>query len=89
MLALPAPLVRGLSVVGIGAAIVLSHLSFATAKTHPKPVPPRLAVDNRADVSSTGSIGKIRNLADNCYWETLDEESVTGNSAAPRVETCD
>jgi hypothetical protein len=89
MLAVSAPLVRGLSVVAIGAAIVLSHLSFATAKTKREQVAAQVGAESKADVSSTGSIGERRNLSDNCYWEFVPDVSATGTFTVRRVQECD
>jgi len=89
MHAISAPVLRGLSVLAIGATIVLSHLSFATAKTQKAQIPAQVAVQSKVDISSTGSIEKHESLADNCYWELVSEEAPAGTLTVRRVQECD
>jgi hypothetical protein len=90
MSALPAPFVRGLSVLAIGAALVLSHITFAAAAAPKKTqLAPSLAAGDAIDVVSTGSIARERELADNCYFEVFKEGSKTGKVVTRRVQECD
>jgi hypothetical protein len=89
MPALPAPAVRGLSVLAIGAVLVLSHITFGTAKTKQASLPSRAVAASNVDVSSTGSIGGRSRLADNCYWEQVSETNAAGRITTRRVQECD
>ena len=89
MLSVPAPLVRGLWVLAIGTSFIVGHVTFAAADQKTAPRPTRGSAPSQADVVSTGSIGKQALLADNCYWETVSEETSPGTIILRRVQECD
>jgi hypothetical protein len=87
MTLLPAPLLRGLTLLAIGGALAVGHATFATAAS-PKPV--RVAASaSTADVTATGSIGADGDLAENCWVEVVREKTAGGRTVARRVHECD
>ena len=89
MIALPAPLLRGLSVLAVGAALTLGHITLAAAATKPAQVASAARLTRVADVETTGSITSGRELADNCYIEVVREKTTTGKILTRRVHECD
>jgi hypothetical protein len=89
MFTVPAPLVRGLSVVVIGAVLVLSHITFATAKPKHARAPEPVGAPSEVDVSSTGSIDSRQKLPENCYWDMTSEVNAAGTIIIRRVRECD
>ena len=87
---LPAPLLRGLSVLAIGGALAIGHITFASAA----PVQPMQAASASAamakgDVATTGSVGSDEALGENCYLELVQEKSARGKTVTRRVHECD
>jgi multidrug efflux pump subunit AcrA (membrane-fusion protein) len=89
MTALPAPLLRGLSVLALGAAVTLGHITFAAAASKPVQVASATSLTRVADVDATGSITSGRELADNCYFEVVREKTASGKVLTRRVHECD
>ncbi len=89
MTALSAPLVRGLSLVVLGAALALSHITFAAAASKPVQVASAAGLTRVADVETTDSITSGRELADNCYFEVVREKTASGKVLTRRVHECD
>jgi hypothetical protein len=89
MFAVPAPLVRGLSVVAIGAVLVVSHITFATATPKQARAPESVRASSEVDVSVTGSIESRQKMPENCYWEMISEVSAAGTIITRRVQECD
>jgi multidrug efflux pump subunit AcrA (membrane-fusion protein) len=88
MIALPAPLLRGLSVLALGAAATLGHITFAAAAEKPVRLA-SAALAKSADVDATGSTTSGRELADNCYFEVVREKTASGKILTRRVHECD
>jgi hypothetical protein len=88
MIALPAPLLRGLSVLALGAAATLGHITFAAAAEKPVRLA-SAALAKSADVDATGSTTSGRELADNCYFEVVREKTASGKTLTRRVHECD
>ena len=88
MIALPAPLLRGLSVLALGAAATLGHITFAAAAEKPVRLA-SAALPKSADVDATGSTTSGRELADNCYFEVVREKTASGKILTRRVHECD
>ena len=88
MIALPAPLLRGLSVLALGAAATLGHITFAAAAEKPVRLA-SAALAKSADVDATGSTTSGRELADNCYFEVVREKTASGKILTHRVHECD
>jgi hypothetical protein len=87
MLSLSAPFVRGLSVLAIGAALVVGHITFAAAGQ--KQGATTSVSATTTDVTSTGSIGKHEELAENCYFEIERVQTAAGKTTIRRVQECD
>ena len=67
MTALPAPLLRGLTVIAIGGVLAVSHIAFASAApAKATQVAAATSLVAQADVSTTGSIGSGEELGENC-----------------------
>ena len=88
MTGLPAPLLRGLSVLALGAAATLGHITFAAAAEKPVRLA-SAALAKSADVDATGSTTSGRELADNCYFEVVREKTASGKILTRRVHECD
>jgi hypothetical protein len=88
MIARPAPLLRGLSVLALGAAATLGHITFAAAAEKPVRLA-SAALAKSADVDATGSTTSGRELADNCYVEVVREMTATGKILTHHVHECD
>ncbi len=89
MTGLPAPLLRGLSVLALGAAVTLGHITFAAAASKTVQVASAAGLTRVADVETTGSITSGRELADNCYIEVVREKTASGKIRTHRVHECD
>jgi hypothetical protein len=90
MTLLPAPLLRGLSVLAIGGAIAISHVTFASAApTKLMQVASASAALSKGDVATTGSISADEALGENCYLELVQEKSARGKTVTRRVHECD
>jgi hypothetical protein len=88
MISLPAPLLRGLSVLAIGGALAIGHVTFASAA--PKAMQVAVAsVAAESDVTITSSIGSDEALGENCYVQVLPEWNVRGKTVIRRVHECD
>jgi hypothetical protein len=66
MTALPAPLLRGLSVLALGAAVTLGHITFAAAASKPVQVASATGLTRVADVDATGSTNSGRERVHEC-----------------------
>jgi len=87
---LPAPLLRGLSVLAIGGALAIGHITFASAApVQPMQAASASAVMAKGDVATTGSIGSDGALGENCYLELVQEKSARGKTVTRRVHECD
>ncbi len=84
---LPAPLLRGLSLLALGGALAIGHVTFATAAS-PKPVQVASVV-SKVDVTTTGSINASEELGENCWVEVVREKTSSGRTVARRVHECD
>jgi hypothetical protein len=84
-----APLIRGLSVAGIGVLLTLSHIMFAAASAPAS----RLASDAHAeraiDIDHTSSISAEEPHAENCYGERQVVKSIRGKSMVLHISECD
>jgi hypothetical protein len=90
MTSLPAPLLRGLTIVAIGSTLVLSHIAFATAAPAPMQVVSAVSiVKETAGVDSTSSNSLGWELAENCYIEIQPVKSVRGKTIMARTYECD
>jgi hypothetical protein len=69
--------------------LVLSHVTFATAKPKPTQAAEPVGASSEIDVSSTGAIQSRQELPENCYWEMSSEVSATGTIITRRVQECD
>ncbi len=88
MISLPAPLLRGLSVLAIGGALAIGHITFASAA--PKATQVAFAsVAAESDVTITSAIGSDEALGENCYVEVVPERNVRGKTVTRRVHECD
>ena len=87
MHSLPAPFLRAVSVLALGAALVLSHINFAAA--NPERGSATNASQIKANVAATGSITSRDGLADNCYFEFVSEDGATDRRSLRRVQECD
>jgi hypothetical protein len=81
-------LLRGLTVLGLGATIALAHVSFAAAASK-DPSAPRPLTMAKADVETTGSVAKGPVLAENCYFERVEVRLPSGKSVMRPVQECD
>jgi hypothetical protein len=88
MIALPAPLLRGLSVLALGAAVTLGHITFAAAAEKPVRLA-SAALSKGVDVQVTGSTMPEQALAENCYFEVVREKAASGKILTRRVHQCD
>jgi hypothetical protein len=87
---LPAPLLRGLSLLALGGALAIGHVTFATAaSTKPMQVASSASMTPKADVTTTGSIGSDEELGENCWVEVVREKTSSGRTVARRVHECD
>jgi len=75
MTRIPAPLLRGLTVVGIGATLVVGHITFAAAQN-------ATATTGRATETATAH-------GENCYLDTRIETTSTGKRVVRRSVECD
>ncbi len=88
MTTLPAPLLRGLTVIAIGGALAISHIAFASAAPKPAQIA-ATSVVSKVDVTTTGSINSGEELGENCYIELVQERSARGKTLTRRVHECD
>ena len=88
MTTLPAPLLRGLTVIAIGGALAISHITFASAAPKPAPIASP-TVGSKVDVTTTGPINSGEELGENCYIELVQERSARGKTLTRRVHECD
>ena len=85
-----APLIRGCSVLGIGAALAFGHIMFATAAPAPAQVIAEApAAVRAADVDGTASIAKNTPPSHNCYSDQQIVKSVRGRWMLLRTLECD
>ncbi len=90
MTSLPAPLLRGFTVLAIGSTLVLSHIAFATAAPAPLQVASTVPVVKKtAGVDSTSSSSSGWELGENCYIEMQPVKSVRGKTLVARIHECD
>ena len=87
---LPAPLLRGLSLLAIGGALAIGHITFASAA----PAKPMQAASassalSKVDVTTTGSISSAEAPGENCYVEVVPEKNVRGKTVTRAVHECD
>jgi hypothetical protein len=87
MTLLPAPLLRGLSLLALGGALAVGHITFATAAS-PKPMQ-AASVVSKVDVTATGSIGSDEGLGENCWVEVVRAKTSSGRIVARRIHECD
>ena len=90
---LPAPLLRGLSVLAVGGAFVVSHSAFAVSK------PKRESITTLSRTLETAELVKLVDndrrltgalpLADNCYVETHLERTADGKVISRLMHECD
>ncbi len=85
-----APLIRGFSVLGIGAALALGHIMFATAA----PAPARVIAETpaavrAAAVDGTASVTNRTPPSRNCYSDQQIVKSVRGRWMLLRTLECD
>jgi hypothetical protein len=85
-----APLIRGFSVLGIGAALALGHIMFATAA----PAPARMIAEapaavRAADVDGSASIAQRTSPSHSCYSDQQIVKSVRGRWMLLRTLECD
>ena len=87
---LPAPLLRGLSLLALGGALAIDHITFATAaSTKPMQVASSASTASKVDVTTTGSINAGEELGENCWVEVVREKTSSGRTVARRVHECD
>jgi len=90
MTCLPAPLLRGLTILALGTTLALSHIAFAAASPQPAQVVSAAAeVMKTVDVESTGSITARQEMAENCYIDMQVVKSVRGKTILTRSHECD
>ena len=90
MTSLPAPLLRGFTVLAIGSTLVLSYIAFATAAPAPMQVASTVPlVKETAGVDSTSSSSSGWDLGENCYIEMQPVKSVRGKTLVARIHECD
>ena len=90
MTLLPAPLLRGLSVLALSGALAIGHITFASAaSTKPMQVASSASMTPKVDVTATGSIGSDEELGENCWVEVVREKTMSGRTIARRVHECD
>ncbi len=89
MISLPAPLLRGLSVAAIGAALAIGHITLAASAPKGVQVASAGPALGLQDAATTGSVGPQRELAENCYFEIVQEKTSRGRIVTRRVHECD
>ncbi len=87
-----APLVRGITVLGIGALLATGHVLFAAAA--PAPAPTRAMTDAPAvvkarDVETTASVATRTPVRENCYSEQQIVRSIRGKAMMLSTLECD
>ncbi len=87
---LPAPLLRGLAVLGLGATLVASHVAFAAGALSAR------SADRSSAPSSVASLNrKIAEAAlaiapaENCYLDTQVDVTASGKQTVRLVQECD
>ena len=85
----PAPFLRGLTVLAIGAALAMSHAAFAAPganiATSLEKVQVGLAQTIDADRQLTATVP----MHENCYFETQMERTARGKIVSRLVQECD
>ena len=90
MTSLPAPLLRGFTILAIGSTLVLSHIAFATAAPATMQVASAVPVlKATAGMDGTSSRPSGWDLAENCYIEIQPVKSVRGKTIVTRTHECD
>ena len=79
-------LVRSLVVVGLGAALALSHIAFAAAQ--PQSADQRNRSNQDVEVTSAISVRDER-PAENCYTDVQAVKGVRGKTVLLRFQECD
>ncbi|HEX2555771.1 MAG TPA: hypothetical protein VHL98_18885 [Microvirga sp.] len=90
MTSFSAPLMRGITVLGIGVVLATGHVLFAAAA----PVPARTVADvparvNARDVETTASVAPPVIVRENCYSEQQIVRSVRGKTMMLTSLECD
>ncbi len=88
MVRIPAPALRATAVLGIAAALAVSHAAFAAAATASRP-----GQIDRTVVAKAGqndrALSAAMTLADNCYVETQFDRLPDGKTVSRLVHECD
>ncbi|MDQ4136374.1 MAG: hypothetical protein M3158_09340 [Pseudomonadota bacterium] len=88
MISFSAPLVRGLSVLGIGAGLATGHILFAAAAPA-RAVPDVPPTAKAADVETTSSVASRPAAGENCDTEQQIVRSVRGRPMMLSSRECD
>ncbi len=90
MIRIPAPYRRGLTVLSIGAALVLGHGALAASAESQKSAPgTQMALALGQDGVEMQQDGTSLHLADNCYLEVQKVRTPQGKTMSRLVRECD
>jgi hypothetical protein len=73
----------------MGVVFTLSHIAFAAAAEQPIRVATGTSLSRSVDTDITGSITPGQELAENCYFEFVQERNALGKTITRRVHECD
>ncbi|WP_201864602.1 hypothetical protein [Microvirga soli] len=90
MIRIPAPFLRGVAVLTIGATLVISHAAFAAPQAGARPeAPMQIAFVESHDGEEGLHNGQNLELAENCYLEVQKHRTPRGKVVSRVVHECD
>jgi hypothetical protein len=89
MTCLPAPLLRGLTVLAVGATLVASHAAFAAPGRGVSSTESSAGVERVSLIAGKDRASAATTLAENCYLETHIERPSKGKAISTLVQECD
>ncbi len=88
MTRLPAPVLRGLSVLAIGAVLALGHATLASASSVAG-VAPAIGTAPSKSVQTERQVTAAMPLPENCYSETEVQQTKDGRTVSVLIQECD
>jgi apolipoprotein N-acyltransferase len=91
MIRIPAPYLRGLAVLTLGASFVLGHAALAAPQSSPAKPGVRVQVAQAVSQDSIADLpeGEATELAENCYLEVQKDRTPQGKVVSRIVHECD
>ena len=90
MTSFSASLVRGITILGIGAGLATGHILFAAAAPMPaQPAIEMASIETVRDVETTASVATRTPVRENCYSEQQIVRSIRGKAMMLSTLECD